>query len=164
MVLPLTEATAHTRRDTAVAWFFVAIQAALLAVMVFYPRDAGWSPTPLMRAAGSAFMGAGVVVGFWSAAYLGRGLTPSPLPNGATGLVTKGPYRFVRHPMYTSVILLGIGIAIRSGSWIVTVALVGLILLFAVKSRWEEMHLADTFPGYERYMGTTGRFLPTSGQ
>jgi protein-S-isoprenylcysteine O-methyltransferase Ste14 len=62
------------------------------------------------------------------------------------------------------VILLGIGIAIRSGSWIVTVALVGLILLFAVKSRWEEMHLADTFPGYERYMGTTGRFLPTSGQ
>lgn len=156
----MTEALSHTRRDTAFAWFFVAIQAALLGVMVFYPRDLGWSPTPLMRTVGSLFMGAGVIVGFWSAAHLGRGLTPSPLPNNAARLVTKGPYRFVRHPIYTSVILLGIGIAIRSGSWIVTVALIGLVLLFAVKSRWEEMHLDDTFPGYKQYLKTTGRFLP----
>jgi len=160
----MTEAVSHTRRDTAVAWFFVAIQAALLGAMVFYPRDFGWSPTPLMVTVGFVFMGAGVIVGFLSAAHLGRGLTPSPLPNGAARLVTKGPYRFVRHPIYTSVILLGIGIAIRSGSWIVTLALIGLVLLFEVKSRWEEMHLADTFPGYERYLETTGRFLPTLSQ
>jgi len=107
-----------------------------------------------------AFMSAGVAIGLWSALYLGRGLTPSPLPNGSTDLVTRGPYRFVRHPIYTAVILLGIGMAIRSGSWIVTVALVGLVVLFSVKSRWEEMHLADTFPGYEQYTTATGRFVP----
>ncbi len=49
---------------------------------------------------------------------------------------------------------------IRSGSWIVTVAFVALVALFTVKSRWEELHLADTFPGYERYMASTGRFVP----
>ena len=160
MVLPLADREAHSRRDTAVAWGFVAIQFALLAVMVFYPRDAAWVPTDLMRSVGLAFMGAGVVIGLWSALYLGRGLTPSPLPNGSANLVTHGPYRFVRHPIYTSVMLLGIGMAIRSGSLVVSIALVGLVTLFAIKSRWEEMHLSDTFPGYERYMGVTGRFIP----
>jgi protein-S-isoprenylcysteine O-methyltransferase Ste14 len=160
MVLPIVDSVKHTRRDTAVAWLFVAIQFALLAVMVFYPRDAGWIPTDLMRTVGFVFMAAGVGVGLWAAVYLGRGLTPSPLPNGSVGLVMRGPYRFVRHPMYTSVILLGIGMTIRSGSWVVLFAFVVLVLLFAVKSRWEEAHLADAFPGYERYMTSTGRFVP----
>ena len=160
MVLPFVDSVNHTKRDTAVAWFFVAIQFALLAVMVFYPRDAAWIPTDLMRTIGLGFMAAGVGVGLWAAVYLGRGLTPSPLPNGSVGLVMRGPYRFVRHPMYTSVILLGIGMTIRSGSWIVLLAFIALMLLFAVKSRWEEVRLADTFPGYERYMSSTGRFVP----
>ena len=160
MVLPVTDTMNHTKRDTVVAWIFVAIQFALLAVMIFYPRDAAWIPTDLMRTVGMGFMAAGVALGLWAAVYLGRGLTASPLPNGSTDLVMRGPYRFVRHPMYTSVILLGIGMTIRSGSWIVTLAFVALVVLFAVKSRWEELHLADTFPGYERYMTSTGRFVP----
>ena len=160
MVLPITDTQSHTRRDTVVAWGFVAIQFALLAVMVFYPRDTAWFPTNLMRTVGMGFMAAGVGLGLWAAVYLGRGLTASPLPNGSTDLVMRGPYRFVRHPMYTSVILLGIGMTIRSGSWIVAIAFVALVVLFAVKSRWEELHLADTFPGYERYMTSTGRFVP----
>jgi protein-S-isoprenylcysteine O-methyltransferase Ste14 len=160
MTLPLADTVNHATRDTVVAWLFVAIQFALLAVMVFYPRDASWIPTGFMRDVGMAFMAVAVALGLWAAAYLGRGLTPSPLPNGSTALVMRGPYQFVRHPMYTSVILLGIGMAIRSGSWIVTIALMGLIGLFAVKSRWEELHLADTFPGYKRYMESTGRFVP----
>ena len=160
MVLPIADAVHHAQRDKTVAWLFVAVQFALLAMMVFYPRDQAWIPTELMRTIGLVFMASGVGVGLWSAVYLGRGLTPSPLPNGSTDLVTRGPYRFIRHPMYTSVILLGIGMAVRSGSWIVTLALVALVALFAVKSRWEELHLADTFPGYEWYITSTGRFIP----
>jgi protein-S-isoprenylcysteine O-methyltransferase Ste14 len=160
MVLPITDAANHTRRDTSVAWLFVAIQFGLLGVMVFYPRDQAWIPTDLMRTVGIGFMVVGVGVGLWSAVYLGRGLTASPLPNGATDLVMRGPYRFVRHPMYTAVILLGMGMTIRSGSWIVALAFGALVILFAVKSRWEELHLADTFPGYERYITSTGRFVP----
>jgi protein-S-isoprenylcysteine O-methyltransferase Ste14 len=160
MVLPIADTVRHSKRDTVVAWMFVAIQFALLAIMVFYPRDLAWIPNSLMRTIGMGFMAAGVGVGLWSAVYLGRGLTASPLPNGSTDLVMRGPYRFVRHPMYTSVILLGVGMTIRSGSLIAALAFAALIILFAVKSRWEELHLADTFPGYERYMSTTGRFVP----
>lgn len=164
MVLPIADTVHHARRDSTIAWLFVAIQFALLAVMVFYPRDQAWIPTDLMTSIGLIFMAAGVAIGLWSAAYLGRGLTPSPLPNGSTDLVMRGPYRFVRHPMYTSVILLGLGMAIRSGSWIVTLAFAALVILFAVKSRWEELHLADTFPGYEGYVASTGRFVPRPGR
>lgn len=160
MVLPLGRRTARTRSDTWIAWLLVAIQFLLLGVMVFYPRDAGWVPTDLLRSSGAFFMAAGVAIGLWSAAYLGRGLTPLPLPNGSTDLVTSGPYRLVRHPIYSSVMLLGIGMTMRSGSWIVLAGFLGLMVLFAVKSRWEEMHLADAFPGYERYMDATGRFIP----
>ena len=128
--------------------------------MVFYPRDQAWVPTDIMRTIGLVFMAAGVGVGLWSAIYLGRGLTPSQLPNGSVDLVTRGPYRFVRHPMYTAVVLLGIGMAIRSGSWIVTLALVALVVLFAIKSRWEELHLSNSFPGYGHYVASTGRFVP----
>jgi protein-S-isoprenylcysteine O-methyltransferase Ste14 len=160
LVRPVTDTVSHSKRDTAVAWLFVAMQFGLLAVMVFYPRDEGWVPTDPMRSVGSGFMLVGVGVGLWSAVYLGRGLTPSPLSNGSTDLVTRGPYRFIRHPMYTSVILLGLGMTVRSGSWIVALAFVALVSLFSVKARWEEVHLVDTFPGYERYMASTGRFIP----
>ena len=160
MVLPITDTVNHGGRDSVVAWLFVAIQFGLLAVMVFYPRDQAWVPTDIMRTIGLVFMAGGVGVGLWSAIYLGRGLTPSPLPNGSVDLVTRGPYRFVRHPMYTAVVLLGIGMAIRSGSWIVTLALVALVVLFAIKSRWEELHLSNSFPGYGHYMASTGRFVP----
>lgn len=153
----------HARRDVVVAWLFVGIQFVFLAVMVLFPRDTAWIPSDLTRTIGAAFMAGGTVLGVWGALYLGRGLTPSPLPNGGTKLVIKGPYSLVRHPIYTAVMLLGVGITIRAGSWVVTFAFVALVVLFHVKSRWEEMHLADAFPGYERYLATTGRFLPSLG-
>ena len=41
--------------------------------------------------------------------------------------------------------------------------IVALIVLFTVKARWEEKHLASTFPGYSDYMTRTGRFVPYIG-
>jgi len=153
--------SAHAPRDSVIAWLFVGIQFVFLGLMVLFPRDAAWVPTELMRTVGALLMAAGVILGVWGALYLGRGLTVSPLPNGGTDLVTKGPYTLLRHPIYTAVMLLGVGITIRAGSWIVAMAFVALVVLFQVKSRWEEMHLADTFPGYGKYVEATGRFLPT---
>lgn len=160
----MTETEGFSRRESIVAWLFVGVQFTFLGVMVLFPRDAAWIPSTAMRTTGMALLIAGVGVGIWGALYLGRGLTPSPLPNGATNLVTKGPYRLVRHPIYTAVMLLGLGITIRSGSLVVAVAFGALFVLFNVKARWEEMHLLDTFPGYEQYMDRTSRFLPFIGR
>jgi protein-S-isoprenylcysteine O-methyltransferase Ste14 len=153
----------HARRDQVIAWSFVGVQALLLLAIVMLPRNTDWVPGSTTRIISNVLFFSGVALGIWAFVYLGRGLTPSPLPNGAGKLVVKGPYAIVRHPIYTGVILLSIGIALRSGNYLVIVATVALILLFAVKARWEEKHLASTFPGYSEYMTRTGRFVPYVG-
>lgn len=152
--------TRQHRRDTFVAWSFVGVQAVLLLAIVTLPRNTTWVPGGGAMTIGSTLIAVGVAIGLWSAAFLGRGLTPSPLPNGSVDLVTRGPYTSVRHPMYSAVMILSIGISVRSGSLAVIVVTAALVALFSIKSRWEEMHLADSFPGYQRYGKTTGRFLP----
>jgi protein-S-isoprenylcysteine O-methyltransferase Ste14 len=153
----------RTGRATIVAWSFVAAQFALIGLMVFAPRARGFDLGAAGRIAGIGLMVAGGALGLWSAVYLGRGLTPSPLPNGSVDLVVAGPYRWARHPMYVAVMLFMAGVAIRSGSWLVVAAFGGLVVLFSVKARWEEAHLRDAFPGYERYGERTRRFFPGPG-
>jgi len=143
-----------------IAWTLVALQAGLLAAMVLVPRAVHWSPVPAASAAGRGLEVLGVVVGLWAASALGAGLTASPLPNGRIGLVSRGPYRWVRHPMYTAVMMVMAGVAILSGSWLVPAGLVMLGILFNVKARWEEARLAEAFPGYAEYRTATSRFMP----
>ncbi len=146
----------HTR----VAWSFVAVQAALLIAIVATPRGDDWAHAGWLDAVAFGVLALGVALGLWSALRLGRGLTPSPLPNGAVDLVTRGPYRWVRHPMYTAVMLIVAGVTIRSGSVVVLAEALALVLLFNVKARWEEHRLAEVFPGYRDHEAVTGRFLP----
>ncbi len=139
-----------------IAWSFVALQAMLLVVMVVAPGAEHWSPVPAVTAVGRSLE----VLGLWAALALGWGLTPSPLPNGRTGLVSRGPYRWMRHPMYTAVMMFMAGVAILSRSWLVVAALAMLIGLFHVKARWEEERLVEALPGYGDYRVTTARFIP----
>jgi protein-S-isoprenylcysteine O-methyltransferase Ste14 len=146
-----------------VAWTFVAVQAVLIVLMVVGPRDTGFAIDGAVRVFGTIASIVGAIVGVWSAIYLGKGLTPSPLPNGRTELVSAGPYRWVRHPMYSAVMLFMAGVAARSGSWLVVFELIGLVVLFSVKSRWEETQLQGAFEGYREYAAGTPRFIPGLG-
>jgi protein-S-isoprenylcysteine O-methyltransferase Ste14 len=149
---------------TIVAWSFVVAQVLLLVAIVLTPRGEDWSRPWWLRGAAIACFALGVGLGLWATVCLGRGLTPSPMPNGAVGLVTRGPYRWIRHPIYTAVILIVAGIAARSGSFVVLAEAVALVVLFNLKARWEEQRLAEVFPGYAGYRDVTGRFLPTGRQ
>lgn len=148
------------RDHKVVAWTFVAAQAALIIGAVITPQGYDWAVLGVIYALGLLFKGVGVVLGVWAAFHLGRGLTPSPLPNGATDLVTRGPYRWIRHPMYTAVMAYVFGIALHSGTWLVVLAALALASLFYFKSQWEERRLAEVFDGYVRYQETTPRFIP----
>ncbi len=159
----MNERIRHERSDQITAWSFVGVQALLLVAIVMLPRNTGWIPSDLARTISNILFYGGVALGLWAFVYLGRGLTPSPLPNNAGKLVVKGPYSIARHPIYTGVIILSIGITVRSGNYLVIGATLALIVLFAVKARWEEKHLAATYPGYSEYMTTTGRFVPFVG-
>jgi protein-S-isoprenylcysteine O-methyltransferase Ste14 len=156
-------ADSHGRRDQITAWSFVGVQALLLIAIVALPRNTNWVPSDAARSVSNVLFLSGLALDGWAFLYLGRGLTPSPLPNSAGKLVVKGPYALARHPIYTGVIVLSLGIALRSGSFLAVGATAALIVLFTVKARWEEKHLASTFPGYSDYMTRTGRFVPYIG-
>lgn len=77
-------------------------------------------------------------------------------------LVSNGPYAFVRHPMYTSFLLMGIGQAFLLSNWVGGLAgLVGFAILFFLRVNEEERMMMETFgPQYRAYMEKTKRIIP----
>ena len=104
--------------------------------------------------------GAGVI---WTGRDLGRALTPNPVPNGE-GLVARGLYRVARHPMYSCLVLICLGVAVGSGALWCYFAVVALAVFFGVKARFEERYLLGAYPGYAEYAARTGKFVPGVGR
>lgn len=77
-------------------------------------------------------------------------------------LITRGVYRRIRHPMYASLFLGGIGQALVVPNWFVGPSyLVAFGLLYALRVRFEERMMLDTFGGeYAAYMASTKRLIP----
>ncbi|MBF0562454.1 MAG: isoprenylcysteine carboxylmethyltransferase family protein [Alphaproteobacteria bacterium] len=78
-------------------------------------------------------------------------------------IVTAGPYRFVRHPIYSANLLLIIGFLVVSGSAIVLLNLVALWVLYRHSAAIEEQTLLAAYPAYAGYYHATPRFLPFAG-
>ena len=76
-------------------------------------------------------------------------------------LITSGPYRWVRHPMYTTIFVWAVAFLLMSANWLVGGLWFGLGLVASALVRVEEAVLIDTFgAAYRVYMRRTGRFLP----
>ncbi|WP_442905501.1 methyltransferase family protein [Kaistella sp.] len=69
-------------------------------------------------------------------------------------------YRWVRHPIYTGIILVVFGYAAGTGSVHKLIIAFGLLLLFYLKSTYEEKQLLKQYPTYADYRRRTGRFFP----
>ena len=75
-------------------------------------------------------------------------------------LVTQGPYRIIRHPIYLYNLFVSFGLAISSGSGLVAInAVIGLIFVLKAISL-EEIYLTDTFPDYSIYKTSSWRLIP----
>ena len=139
------------------AW--VSGQILLIALVVVAAIFGPHWPTGLVLASVGAIVTiAGGLVMFWGGRTLGRSLTPFPSPRGAH--LERGPYRFIRHPMYGGGIVLALGISLASSPWaLVPTLALGPFLL--VKSRYEERLLAQADPGYGEYLARVHkRFFP----
>lgn len=77
-------------------------------------------------------------------------------------LVCGGPYAMVRHPMYTSFLLMGLGQAFLLSNWVVGLAgLIGFAVLFFLRVDKEERMMLENFgPEYRAYMERTKRIIP----
>lgn len=83
-----------------------------------------------------------------------------PDPKQGTQLVQRGIYRSIRHPIYTAVLAITGGVALYHGALIPLLLWGALLVLFYVKSDYEETLLRRTFPDYSAYRKRAGRFLP----
>jgi protein-S-isoprenylcysteine O-methyltransferase Ste14 len=106
----------------------------------------------------SLFLGI-VILGF-SALALGKSLTAHPMPSKNAVLVTDGLYRYVKHPIYSGLILAGFALMITGGFFPHAIFFVLLVLLLNYKASFEEKLLASTYAGYAEYSKKTGRFIP----
>jgi protein-S-isoprenylcysteine O-methyltransferase Ste14 len=104
---------------------------------------------------------AGVAFAIWARAYLGGNWSSSVTVKVGHQLIKTGPYRFVRHPIYTGMILGFCGTAIVRHQVRGALAVVLLYLGFKVKSKIEERTMTETFGAlYEDYRRTTGAIVP----
>ena len=110
---------------------------------------------------GVVICAAGLFAAIWSRKTLGSDWSRDVELKQGHKLVERGPYRFVRHPIYTSHLLMGLGTAVASG---LLVAFVGLLLFFIgfwIKLKQEENLLLSHFPDeYPAYKARVKALLP----
>jgi protein-S-isoprenylcysteine O-methyltransferase Ste14 len=132
---------------------------ALAACGLLGPGWPGEAASPL-RVIGIGLEACGAFLFALGVRRLGTAFTPFPLPREHASLRRDGIYGRVRHPVYGAIIVFALGLSLwRSPLALVPTAL--LALVFALKSRREELLLADRYPEYANYRAVTPRrFIP----
>lgn len=118
--------------------------------------NGGWWLTGL----GLVIFASGLAFAIWARVHLGRNWGTPMTQKVEPELVIGGPYHLVRHPIYTGVVLAGIGTAVALGwRWLVAVALVAVYFLYSAIV--EERYMVERFPeAYPEYRRSTKMFVP----
>lgn len=131
------------------------------------PAWMSWSQFELpagVRWAGAVLGGLAVLLAYWVFSNLGTNVSPSVETRKQHQLVTSGPYRWVRHPLYTMGMLSYLSFAILAANWYIALLAVVTFIILMIRLPKEEAGLIERFGDqYRDYMKRTGRFLPKLG-
>jgi protein-S-isoprenylcysteine O-methyltransferase Ste14 len=151
----ISEQTFLMEKEKFKAYTLVSIQViSIVLILVTGWPLAGYKPLLIIQIAG-------VTLGIWAFIAMGwYNLHIAPLVNPDARLVTSGPYTFIRHPMYSAVLLTLWPLIMDQYSFLRLAA--GLILTadLIIKMLYEESLLKKHFAGYEIYMRETKRLIP----
>ncbi len=108
----------------------------------------------------SALVFAGLVLALWARAALGRNWSGRITLKEGHELAQQGPYRLVRHPIYSGLLMMAFGTAILGGHVGAFLAVILYPCGLWLKLRQEEKLLTTYFPGYTEYMSRTKALIP----
>jgi protein-S-isoprenylcysteine O-methyltransferase Ste14 len=151
--------TAKASRGRWGRWGRLAAARIVLVLLVAYLIRQNWSGRGshvghdlVLAGVGLALWVAGLGLAVWARLYIGRNWGMPMTRRENPDLVTTGPYRFIRHPIYSGIILAFIGTALASTlAGLIAVAVLAGFFIFSASR--EEQFLAqefpDTYPGYK---------------
>ena len=113
-----------------------------------------------LAGAGLVLFAAGLGFAIWARMHIGRNWGTPMTQKDEPELVTSGPYHLVRHPIYSGILVAGIGTAVAlSRLWLIAVALAGVYFIYSAKV--EEHYLTERFPdAYPAYKRSTKMLVP----
>ena len=117
-----------------------------------YPYWVHWTGVPILAL--------GIALAFWARAHLGGNWSSHVTVKEGHTLIQSGPYRLIRHPIYTGLALGVLGTAIGIGQWRGVLALLLVLAGFTYKLRLEERRMGETFPDYAEYRRRSWALIP----
>ena len=123
-------------------------------------RNHGLNTNPLRAGVGLLLFADGLAFAIWARVHLGRNWGSPMSRKNDPELVTSGPYRLVRHPIYSGILVATAGTAVAlSWAWLIAVALAA--VYFVYSATVEEGHLTEHFPDtYPAYRRSTKKLVP----
>jgi protein-S-isoprenylcysteine O-methyltransferase Ste14 len=131
---------------------------------LIYPAWLAWSQVSLplwLRWVGAGIMVVCVPLFYWLFSSLDRNITGTTAIRKNHSLVTSGPYRYVRHPLYSVGLLAFCGFTLLTASWWIAFLVFMAAVYLVRRTPQEEARLIERFGAeYKAYMQQTGRYLP----
>jgi len=133
----------------------------LFAVAVLVQPPAA---NPVWHGVGIAICAPGLAIIAAALVTMGRVMQVSPQPKAGGHLVTRGIYGWLRHPMYSGILFIVVGLLVRTPALAAAIVGAALAALLLAKARFEESLLLAHYPGYADYRRTTWGVIPFMGR
>ena len=145
-------------RELRIRAVIVVIVVILVRLGVF--RDHSLNTVPWRSALGLGLFALGLAFAIWARAHIGRNWGTPMTQKDEPELVTSGPYHLVRHPIYSGILVAGVGTAVAlNWLWLIAVGLAGVYFLYSATV--EERYLTEQFPeAYPAYKHSTKMLVP----
>ena len=155
----------NTFKDRGSAILVVSVQFACIFLGIeaaFRFPDCLFPALPVVRVCGLGIYVLGFFLRFYSIFYLGRFFTTSVTIAADHRVIDSGPYRFIRHPSYTGIFMLYLGICLCIGNWVTTLIMIAPpFCAFLFRMKVEEAALREALgEPYAAYMKRTKRLIP----
>ena len=150
----------HRRWSREVRIRVVIIVFAILLVRLGVFHGYAVHTSPWRAGVGLVLLGVGLAFAVWARGHLGRNWGTPMTQKEEPELVTSGPYHLVRHPIYSGILVAGVGTAVAlSWLWLAAVLLAGVYFIYAATV--EERYLTEQFPDdYPTYKRSTKMLVP----